>query len=120
MDINFSKSLELAKINTLQKFKSILIPSLNRKHYALKLTVTCVVYLHILPNNGAKSLFMLLSTGVMFTSLLLSLCVLCVLQWIPLLEDGELKTGAYNLCVSAEKPPSAYSQLKTDVRMMSL
>ena len=37
-------------------------------------------------------------------------------QWIPLLEDGELKTGSYNLCVSAEKPPAAYSQLKTDVR----
>ena len=44
-------------------------------------------------------------------------CVKYILQWIPLIEDGELKTGSYHLCVSAEKPPSAYSQLKTDVRV---
>jgi len=41
------------------------------------------------------------------------------MQWIPLLEDGELHTGSYHLCISAEKPPPAYSQLKTDVRTSS-
>ena len=49
----------------------------------------------------------------------LDVCEYFIFQWIPLLEDGELKTGSYNLCVSAEKPPSAYSQLKTDVRASS-
>ena len=71
------------------------------------------------------------STSLCYLSLFVCVCVctyvcvctcmhmyahVCVLQWIPLLEDGELKTGLYNLCVSAEKPPDAYSQLKTDVR----
>ena len=54
----------------------------------------------------------------MNTGVFLFVCV-CTFQWIPLLEDGELKTSSYNLCVSAEKPPPAYSQLKTDVRALS-
>ena len=44
---------------------------------------------------------------------------LFAMQWIRLFEDGELCTGSYNLCVSTDKSPPGYSQLKTDVRPSS-
>ena len=43
------------------------------------------------------------------------------LQWIPLLqgaEKKELKLGDFNLAVTADHPPAAYSQLSSDVRFL--
>lgn len=37
------------------------------------------------------------------------------LQWIPMLQNGRLKTGQFCLPVSLEKPPQAYSVLSPEV-----
>ena len=54
-------------------------------------------------------------------SLSLSLSLSPSLQWIPLLqgaEKKELKLGDFNLAVTADHPPAAYSQLSSDVRFV--
>lgn len=38
------------------------------------------------------------------------------LQWIPMLQNGRLRTGHFCLPVSLEKPPQSYSVLSPDVR----
>lgn len=37
------------------------------------------------------------------------------LKWIPMLQNGRLKTGQFCLPVSLEKPPQAYSVLSPEV-----
>lgn len=36
-------------------------------------------------------------------------------QWIPMLQNGRLRTGHFCLPVSLEKPPQSYSVLSPDV-----
>lgn len=46
------------------------------------------------------------------------MCVFVVslsFQWIPMLQNGRLKTGQFCLPVSLEKPPQAYSVLSPEV-----
>ena len=42
------------------------------------------------------------------------------MQWMPLLEDGKIQLGEFNLPVAAERPPSAYSQLSSNVFLPNL
>lgn len=41
------------------------------------------------------------------------------LKWIPMLQNGRLKTGQFCLPVSLEKPPQAYSVLSPEVSRFS-
>lgn len=41
------------------------------------------------------------------------------LKWIPMLQNGRLKTGQFCLPVSLEKPPQAYSVLSPEVSTFS-
>lgn len=41
------------------------------------------------------------------------------LKWIPMLQNGRLKTGQFCLPVSLEKPPQAYSVLSPEVSCSS-
>lgn len=41
------------------------------------------------------------------------------LKWIPMLQNGRLKTGQFCLPVSLEKPPQAYSVLSPEVSSFS-
>ena len=41
------------------------------------------------------------------------------LQWIPF-RDGKVELGDFNLCVTADRPPHAYSQLSSDVALPNL
>lgn len=47
-------------------------------------------------------------------------CTLCVVQWIPMLRDGKIQLGEFNLSVAADRPPAAYSQLSSDVALPNL
>lgn len=40
-------------------------------------------------------------------------------KWIPMLQNGRLKTGQFCLPVSLEKPPQAYSVLSPEVSTFS-
>lgn len=40
--------------------------------------------------------------------------------WIPLLQDNEMKIGEFNLALTADHPPAAYSQLSSDVHLPNL
>ena len=42
------------------------------------------------------------------------------MQWIPMLRDGKIQLGEFNLSVAADKPPAAYSQLSSDVALPNL
>lgn len=44
----------------------------------------------------------------------------CPAQWIPMLQNGRLRTGHFCLPVSLEKPPQSYSVLSPDVRQIFL
>ena len=37
-----------------------------------------------------------------------------------MLRDGKIQLGEFNLCVAADKPPAAYSQLSSDVALPNL
>jgi len=40
--------------------------------------------------------------------------------WIPLLQRGRMQLGEFNLAVTADRPPAAYSQLSSDVALPNL
>ena len=44
----------------------------------------------------------------------------CYTQWIPMLHDGKPQLGEFNLSVTADHPPPAYSQLSSDVALPNL
>lgn len=41
-------------------------------------------------------------------------------QWIPMLREGKPQLGEFNLSVTADHPPPAYSQLSSDVALPNL
>lgn len=46
------------------------------------------------------------------------LCFFFLSKWIPMLQNGRLKTGQFCLPVSLEKPPQAYSVLSPEVSVL--
>lgn len=48
------------------------------------------------------------------------LCCAELTQWVPLLVDGKVQLGEFNLSVTADSPPPAYSQLSSDVALPNL
>lgn len=41
-------------------------------------------------------------------------------QWIPMLQHGKMQLGDFNLCVTADHPPPAYSQISSDTPLPNL
>lgn len=40
--------------------------------------------------------------------------------WVPMLQHGKLQLGEFNLCVTADRPPPCYSQIRSDVALPSV
>ena len=44
----------------------------------------------------------------------------CISQWVPILSNGKIQLGEFNLSVTADRPPPAYSHLSSDVALPNL